>query len=148
MLTKEEIRKAALEAKDKKRLKWEEIGKEIGRNAIGAATLVYGYGAATEDEAKTLIRVLDLPEDAKEGLMAPPYRLPVQPWPPTDPFVYRFYEAVMLYGPVWKDVAHEIFGDGIISAIDCWFDLKRVEEKGIARAEFTFNGKWLVYRKF
>jgi len=148
MLTKEEIRKAALEAKRKKGLKWEEIGKEIGRNAVGAATLVYGYGAATEEEAKTLVKLLDLADEAKEGLMAAPYRLPVQPWPPTDPFVYRLYEAVMLYGPVWKDVAHEIFGDGIISAIDCWFDLKRVEEKGIARAEFTFNGKWLVYRKF
>lgn len=148
VLTKEEIRKAALEAKHKKGLKWEQIGKEIGRNAVGAATIVYGYGAAKEDEADKLVRLLDLPAGAKEGLVAAPYRVPAQPWPPTDPFVYRFYEAVMLYGPVWKDVCHEIFGDGIISAIDCWFDIKKVEEAGIARAEFTFNGKWLVYRKF
>jgi cyanate lyase len=45
-------------------------------------------------------------------------------------------------------VAHEIFGDGIISAIDCSLDLKKVVEEGVARAVFTFNGKWLVYRKF
>ncbi|GAF25263.1 cyanate lyase [Moorella thermoacetica Y72] len=72
----------------------------------------------------------------------------VQPWPPTDPFVYRFYEVVMLYGPVIKDVAHEMFGDGIMSAIDMKLDLKKVEEHGAERAEFTFNGKWLPYRRF
>jgi len=148
MLVKEKVRELALEAKENKGLTWEQIGKDIGRNAIGAAMLVYGYGVATEDESTTLVRLLGLPAEAKKTLMKAPYRNPAQPWPPTDPFVYRFYELVMLYGPVLKDVAHEIFGDGIISAIDMSLDLKKVVEQGVARAVFTFNGKWLVYKKF
>ena len=148
MLSKEKVRELALENKEKKGLTWEQIGKEIGRNAIGAAMIAYGYGAASESEAKTLVKLLELPEEARKTLMRVPYRLPAQPWPPTDPFVYRFYELVMLYGPVLKDVAHEIFGDGIISAIDMSLDLKKVVEEGVPRAVFTFNGKWLVYRRF
>lgn len=147
-MDKAKVRELGLAAKEAKGLTWEQIGKELGRNAVGAAMLVYGYGAATEEEANTLVRVLGLPAEAKAALMKAPHRVPVQPWPPTDPFVYRFYELVMLYGPVIKDVAHEIFGDGIISAIDCSLDLKKVVEEGVARAVFTFNGKWLVYRKF
>jgi len=77
-----------------------------------------------------------------------PHRVPAQPWPPTDPFVYRLYELVMLYGPVFKDVAHERFGDGIMSAIDLEVDLQRVEEHGAARMVLRLDGKWLQYRKF
>src|SRR5262245_47308779 len=76
-------------------------------------------------------------------------RAPAQPWPPTDPFIYRFYEVVMLYGPVFKDVAHELFGDGIMSAIDMSVDIQKVEDPaGVARMVLTLNGKWLQYKKF
>lgn len=148
MLTKEKVRELALEAKEAKGLTWERIGKDLGRSPVGAAMLVYGYGAATEEEAEALIKLLGLPAEAKKTLMKAPYRVPAQPWPPTDPFVYRLYELVMLYGPVLKDVAHEIFGDGIISAIDMSLDLKKVVEEGVNRALFTFNGKWLTYKRF
>ena len=70
-------------------------------------------------------------------------------WPPTDPFIYRLYEIVLLYGPVFKDVAHELFGDGIMSAIDMSVEINKVEEPtGVPRMELTFNGKWLQYKKF
>lgn len=147
-MDKAKVRELCLAAKEAKGLTWEQVGKELGRNAVGAAMLTYGYGAATEEEANKLISLFGLPAEAKAALMKAPYRVPVQPWPPTDPFVYRFYELVMLYGPVLKDVAHEIFGDGIISAIDMSLDLKKVVEEGVNRAVFTFNGKWLVFKKF
>ena len=80
--------------------------------------------------------------------MKPPHRAPA-PWPPTDPFIYRLYEVVMLYGPVFKDVAHELFGDGIMSAIDMSVEIERVEDPpGVPRMELTLNGKWLQYKKF
>jgi cyanate lyase len=147
-LTKEDVRRLVLETKDREHLSWEEIGKAGGRNPVGAAILLYGYGAATEQEANTLLTLLDLPKEAKGALMKVPHRTPYRPWPPTDPFIYRFYELVMLYGPALKDVAHEIFGDGIVSAIDMSLDLKKVVEDGVNRAVFTFNGKWLTYKKF
>ena len=72
--------------------------------------------------------------------MKAPHRIPAQPWPPTDPFIYRLYEAVMLYGPAFKDVAHEIFGDGIMSAIDMSVDI----EKGKTRLESRgwYDAEW------
>ena len=37
---------------------------------------------------------------------------------PKDPLIYRFYEVVHVYGPTIKALVHEMFGDGIVSAID------------------------------
>jgi cyanate lyase len=149
MMTREELREAALAAKDAKGLSWPDVGKAIGRGPVYAAMLTYGYGQATKEEAEGLAKALGLPEGAKAALQKAPHREPAQPWPPTDPFVYRLYEAVMLYGPVFKDVAHELFGDGIMSAIDMAVDIRREEgEGGAARMVLTLNGKWLQYKKF
>jgi cyanate lyase len=148
-LTREEIRKLALESKDRLGLTWPQLGAAIGRNPVYAALLVYGYGAATAEEAASLTKALSLPEEAKSVLRKAPHRTPAQTWPPTDPFIYRLYEVVMLYGPVLKDVAHELFGDGIMSAIDMSVDIAQVEEPaGVPRMELTLNGKWLQYKKF
>ena len=149
MLTKEELREAIFAAKHAKGMTWEEVGEALGRSAVGAATLAYGYGAATEEEADKLVELFDLPDGARDGALAAPHRIPAQPWPPTDPFIYRIYEALMLYGPAWKDVSHEMFGDGIISAIDCFFDVEKViDDEGVARAKLVFQGKWLTYRRY
>jgi cyanate lyase len=148
-MTRDEIRTLALEAKDRLGLTWPEIAKAIDRSPVYAAMLVYGYGQATEEEAAGLVRVLALPSEAQTELMKPPHRTPAQPWPPTDPFIYRLYEVVMLYGPVFKDVAHELFGDGIMSAIDLSIEIeKRDEPAGVPRMALTLNGKWLQYKKF
>ncbi len=149
MLDKSKAREFMLERKREKKLTWEEIGKAIGRSPVYAAMLLYGYGQATEDEAEKLVKLLELPSEYKEILMEVPMRTPAQPWPPTDPFVYRLYEAVLLYGPVIKDVAHEMFGDGIMSMIDVMIDVdKTVDEKGNERMILKFNGKWLKYTKW
>ena len=149
MLTREEIRKLALEAKDKLGLTWPKVGEAIGRDPVYAAFLVYGYGQANAEEAEGLVRILALPKEAVEILKKAPHRTPAQPWPPTDPFIYRLYEMVMLYGPAFKDVAHELFGDGIMSAIDMSVDIAKVEDPpGVPRLVLTMNGKWLQYKKF
>ena len=130
-------------------LTWPQVGQAIGRSPVYAAMLAYGYGAATAEEADGLAKALGLPAEARAVLTRAPHRAPAQPWPPTDPFVYRFYEVVMLYGPVFKDVAHELFGDGIMSAIDMSVEIRKVEDpSGAARMVLTLNGKWLQYRKF
>jgi cyanate lyase len=149
MLTREEVRRLALEGKDRLGLTWPQLGEAIGRSPVYAALLVYGYGQATADEAAGLVQALSLPGEAGQALMKAPHRTPAQPWPPTDPFIYRLYEAVLLYGPAFKDVAHELFGDGIMSAIDLAVDIRRVEDPpGVPRMVLTLNGKWLPYKKF
>jgi len=85
----------------------------------------------------------------KGVLRQAPHRTPAQSWPPTDPFVYRLYEVVLLYGPVFKDVAHELFGDGIMSAIDMAVNIRKVEDPpGVPRMLLSLDGKWLKYKKF
>jgi cyanate lyase len=149
MLTREEIRKLALEAKDRLGLTWPQVGKAIGRDPVYAALLVYGYGQANAEEAEGLVRALGLPPEAQAALRKAPHRTPAQPWPPTDPFIYRLYEVVLLYGPAFKDVAHELFGDGIMSAIDMSVNIQKVEDPpGVPRMVLTLNGKWLQYKKF
>ena len=149
MLTREEIRATALENKDRRSMTWPQVGATVGRSPVYTAMLVYGYGQASAEEADGLVKALALPEEARAVLMKAPHREPAQPWPPTDPFVYRLYEMVMLYGPVFKDVAHELFGDGIMSAIDMSVDIKQIEDPaGVRRMVITLNGKWLEYKKF
>jgi len=138
-----------LEAKFKKGLSWQDISKFLNKSQVYSAMLVYGYGQCDNLEAKLLGELFELKAQQIEILKSAPYREPVQPWPPTDPFVYRFYEIVLLYMPVIKDVAHEIFGDGIMSAIDMSIDLEKViDEAGNDRMLISFNGKWLRYKKF
>jgi cyanate lyase len=149
MLSREEVRTLALESKDRLGLTWPQVAEALGRSPVYAALLVYGYGQATAEEAQGLVKALSLPDGAKGMLMKAPHRTPAQPWPPTDPFIYRLYEAVMLYGPAFKDVAHELFGDGIMSAIDMSVDIDKVENPpGVPRMVLTLNGKWLQYKKF
>jgi cyanate lyase len=149
MMTREDARELALENKGRLGLTWPQLGDAIGRSPVYAALLVYGYGQATETESAGLGKILDLPPEALGALRTVPHRVPAQPWPPTDPFIYRLYEAVMLYGPAFKDVAHELFGDGIMSAIDMSVDIDKVEEPpGVPRMVLTLNGKWLQYKKF
>lgn len=143
------LRTQALDAKAALGLTWEGLAARIGRSPVYTAILVYGYGQATEAEADGLIAALALPPETKRAWMSAPDRTPAQPWPPTDPFVYRLYEMVMLYGPAFKDLAHEMFGDGIMSAIDMSVDIGKVEDPpGVPRMVLTLNGKWLTYKKF
>lgn len=149
MLTRQALMGIALDNKDRLGLTWRQLGATIGRNPVYAALLVYGQGQATADEAEKLVATLELPQEATPVLMKAPHRVPSQPWPPTDPFIYRLYECAMLYGPAYKDVAHELFGDGIMSAIDMSVDIQKVEEPaGVPRMVLTLNGKWLQYKKF
>jgi cyanate lyase len=143
------IRTQALAAKEALGLTWEALAARIGRSPVYTAILVYGYGQATEAEADGLIAALALPPETKRTWMSAPHRTPAQRWPPTDPFIYRLYEMVMLYGPAFKDIAHEMFGDGIMSAIDMSVDIAKVEDPpGVPRMVLTMNGKWLTYKKF
>ena len=149
MLTRDEIRRLGLDAKHRLGLTWPAVAKAIDRSPVYTAMLLYGYGQASAEEAVGLVKTLTLPPEAQAELMKPPHRSPAQSWPPTDPFIYRLYEVVMLYGPVFKDIAHELFGDGIMSAIDMSVEIEKVEEPaGVPRMELTLNGKWLQYKKF
>nr|QIZ01316.1 hypothetical protein HEP87_00885 [Streptomyces sp. S1D4-11] len=65
---------------------------------------------------------------------------------PTDPTIYRLYEALQVYGPTLKEPIHEEFGDGIMSAINFRMGIKRVPDPEGDRVEIVLNGKFLPYQ--
>lgn len=149
MLSRKNLREKMLKLKLEKGLSWEDIAKALQKNPVYSAMLVYGYGQCDQEEAQKLAELFELDQQEKKTLITAPYREPAQPMPPTDPFVYRFYEIVLLYMPAIKDVAHEMFGDGIMSAIDMSVDLQKIKDsEGNDRMLISFNGKWLRYRRF
>ena len=58
-------------------------------------------------------------------LQVVPYKGSLPTAVPTDPLIYRFYELVNVYGTTIKELIHEEFGDGIMSAIDFKMDIER-----------------------
>jgi cyanate lyase len=67
---------------------------------------------------------------------------------PTDPVIYRWYEIVGVYGETIKELIHEKFGDGIMSAIDFTMNIDKEENPAGDRVVVTLNGKFLPYKSW
>ena len=68
--------------------------------------------------------------------------------PPTDPLIYRFYELVMNFGPTWKQLIEEEFGDGIMSAIDFNMSIEREPDPKGDRVKIQMSGKFLPFKRY
>ena len=77
-----------------------------------------------------------------------PYRGSLPSTPPTDPLIYRFYELISVYGTTWKELIHEEFGDGIMSAIDFDMTLDRQPDQKGDRVKIGMSGKFLPYKTY
>jgi len=67
---------------------------------------------------------------------------------PVDPLIYRFHEITQVYGTTIKEIIHEMFGDGIMSAIDFEMEISKKPDPKGDRVVITFDGKFLPYRKW
>ena len=67
---------------------------------------------------------------------------------PTDPLIYRWYEIVRVYGTTIKELIHEEFGDGIMSAIDFSMDIVREPDPKGDRVNVVLSGKFLPYKQY
>lgn len=84
----------------------------------------------------------------QQWLTAVPYKGSLPTAVPTDPLVYRFYELVSVYGTTVKELIHEEFGDGIMSAIDFRMDLRREANPAGDRVNIQMSGKFLPYKTY
>src|SRR5690606_19456393 len=96
-----------------------------------------GQMQMSEEQAKKAAAILDLPEAAAALLCVVPYKGSLPTAVPTDPLIYRFYELVSVYGTTFKELIHEEFGDGIMSAIDFKMDLQRVPDPNGDRVQIV-----------
>ena len=124
-----------------------QLAKTVGKNPTFVAAALQGNHRLTEDEAKKVGKVLELDKETTESLMKFPVRTDFPN--AADPFKYRLLEIVGVYGDALREMANEMFGDGIMSAIDFTLDMERVTgSQGEARCKITLNGKWLEYKTF
>jgi cyanate lyase len=142
-----EIVSHLLAAKQAKGLSFADLEKILNRDEVWIAAVLYRQATMSEDEAKLLVAALDLDPMYIDLLTDYPIK-GLGPIVPTDPFVYRFYEIMQVYGLPLKSVIQEKFGDGIMSAIDFTMDVdKEVDPKG-DRVKITMSGKFLAYKKW
>jgi cyanate lyase len=62
--------------------------------------------------------------------------------------IYRLNEIVSVYGTTIKELIHEEFGDGIMSAIDFSMDISREPGPKGDRVKIVMSGKFLPYKTY
>jgi len=136
-----------LAAKKAKGLSFADLEKLIGHDEVWIASLFYGQNSTSAEEAKKIADALGLGADIVTALSSYPSK-GLGATVPTDPLIYRFYEIMQVYGYPIKEIIHEKFGDGIMSAIDFTLDIDKVEDPKGDRVKVTMNGKFLAYKKW
>jgi cyanate lyase len=102
----------------------------------------------TAEQAAGVAEIFGLSADEAKWLSVVPYKGSLPTSVPTDPLIYRFHELVSVYGTTFKELIHEEFGDGIMSAIDFRMDLQREPDPKGDRVSITMSGKFLPYKTY
>jgi cyanate lyase len=144
-VTRDEVTRAIVASRLARGLSWQRLADSIGRPVIWTTAALLGQHPIAPDDAATLAGLLALPEEALPVLSAVPMRGALPTAVPTDPTIYRLYEVLAVYGPALKEVLHEQFGDGIMSAINFGVTMERREHPGGDRVVITLDGKFLSY---
>jgi cyanate lyase len=146
-MEKDEIRKAIKAKRLAKKVTIAEVAKTVGKNPTFVAAALNGNHKFTADEAKKIGDLIGLDAELTASLSKFPVRTDFPN--ATDPFKYRLMEIIGVYGDSMREQANEMFGDGIMSAIDFTLDMEKVTgSQGEARCKITLNGKWLEYKTF
>ena len=145
-----DLNERVLEEKRRLGLTWKAIAEALGQGSLVFYTAaLLGHHALTPEEARKAGQLLGLSEaEARMLEELPEERGAALKMPPTDPLIYRFYELVQGYGPTWKALINEEFGDGIMSAIDFDMAIEREPDPKGDRVRITMSGKFLPYKRF
>ena len=146
-MDKQQMCSAIADAKQRLGLSWAQLAQGIGMSPVWTTSACLGMNSMAKVQADAVCEMLELPGDVSLALQAFPHKH----WDkaiPTDPLVYRFYEMINVYGDTIKELIHEEFGDGIMSAIDFSMDISRVADPKGDRVQIVLNGKFLPYRSW
>ena len=146
MMTKKDAAEAVRTAKARLGVTWDQLAEAVGRPPAWTTSALLGQQPMSAEQAAAAASLLDLDEDVQQALRVQPTRGALETAVPTDPTVYRFYEVLQVYGPTIKELIHEEFGDGIMSAINFRLDIKRVPDPAGDRVVVTLDGKFLPYQ--
>ena len=142
-MTRTEALEAIRAARVARGVSYEELAKTIGtKDPTYLAAALHGQHRLNAEEAKKLAQAVGVDIETAAVTTAMPLRtdFPLT----TDPFKYRLMELVGVYGDALRERCQELFGDGILSAIDCVVKLEKKGERGL----LTIDAKFLHYKEF
>ena len=143
-----EVTEKIISTKVAQGIKWSDVATKVGQSKEWTTALCLGQMTATPAQAAALGALFGLSADEQKWLMVVPYKGSLPTSVPTDPLIYRFYELVSVYGTTFKELIHEEFGDGIMSAIDFKMDLQRQPDPNGDRVNIVMSGKFLPYKQY
>jgi cyanate lyase len=129
-------------------IKWSEVARKVGESKEWVTAACLGQMQMTRKQAEIVGKLFDLPQEAVLLLQSVPYKGSLPTAVPTDPLIYRWYEIVNVYGTTIKELIHEEFGDGIMSAIDFSMDISREPHEKGDRVHVVMSGKYLPYKTY
>ena len=143
-----DVTKKIVSVKVKKGMKWETIAKKFSESKEWVVAALLGQMQMTKKQAETAGKIFGLTDEEIAWLQIVPYKGSLPTAVPTDPLIYRWYEIVNVYGTTIKELIHEEFGDGIMSAIDFSMDIQREADPKGDRVSITMSGKFLPYKSY
>jgi cyanate lyase len=148
IMNRAQVTELVVMSRIKKGISWAKVAKAIGQSKEWTTAALLGQMQMTKEQAHAAGELLGLPADAVLLLQQVPYKGSLPTAVPTDPLIYRFYELVSIYGTTFKELIHEEFGDGIMSAIDFKMDLTREPDPKGDRVKIEMSGKYLAYKTY
>ena len=146
-MTKDDMTMAILAARKQLGIGWEQLSEKVGLAPVFLTSACLGMNSLKPEYADKVAEVLGLDSELSAALQEFPHKS----WDklvPTDPVIYRWYEIVGVYGETIKELIHEKFGDGIMSAIDFTMNIDKEENPAGDRVVVTLNGKFLPYKSW
>lgn len=147
-MDRNEVSKKILSAKVKNKMTWADIANKIGQSKEWTTAAMLGQMTLDVKQAAIAKELFALTDEETAWLQIVPYKGSLPTAVPTDPLIYRWYEIVNVYGATIKELIHEEFGDGIMSAIDFSMDITREADPKGDRVNVVLSGKFLPYKSY
>ena len=147
-MDRNDVTRKIVETKVRKGIKWADVARAVGQSKEWVTAGCLGQMTFTRSQAETVGELFGLTEDEVAWLQVVPYKGSLPTAVPTDPLIYRWYELVNVYGATIKELIHEEFGDGIMSAIDFSMDITREPDPKGDRVHVVMSGKFLPYKTY
>ena len=147
-MNRNDVTEKIITAKVSKGLNWADVAAKVGLSKEWTTAACLGQMTLNSEQAKVVGEIFGLTEEEQKWLKVVPYKGSLATAVPTDPLIYRWYEIVSVYGTTIKELIHEEFGDGIMSAIDFSMDIKREADPKGDRVNVVLSGKFLPYKSY
>jgi cyanate lyase len=132
-------------------LTWEGLAKDLNCSPVFLCSVCLGENLIDDERAGKLCSLLNLSSSNAKILSTVHPTKARGDWKTLcqDPVINRLNEINLVYGMTIKELIHEKFGDGIMSAIDFEMEVEKVEDPEHGdRVKLVMSGKFLPFRKW